>query len=128
MSQENVEKLQRSVEAYRRGDHATASEYLAEDVVWEVGQELPARGPAAVRDVWRRWESDWEEHDISPEEFIDAGDSVVVAIRYRGRGRVSGIAIDEVIYEVHAFAGGLCVRKTDHRERADALRAAGLEG
>jgi ketosteroid isomerase-like protein len=38
MSQENVEAARRCIEAYRRGDYEEALEYLAPDVVWEVGQ------------------------------------------------------------------------------------------
>jgi ketosteroid isomerase-like protein len=126
MSQENVEDVRRSIEAYLRGDYAAASAYLAPDVVWEVGQELPARGPAAVRDLWKRWDSEWEELETTAEEYIDAGDSVVVAMRYRGRGRVSGVEVNDRQFEVHTFRQRQCVRKVDYRERSDALEAAGL--
>jgi len=59
MSPDNVEIVRRSIEAYRRGDYAGASAYLAPDVEWSVGQELPARGPAAVREMWKRWDGEW---------------------------------------------------------------------
>ena len=108
-----------------RGDYLTASAYLADDVVWEVGQELPARGPAAVREMWARWDSDWEELEMIAEEFIDAGDAVVVAMRYRGRGRASGADVDDRLFEVHTFRQGRCVRKVDYAERSEALEAAG---
>ena len=127
MSQENLEAVRTSFEAYRRGDYAAASAYLAEDVVWEVGQERPARGPEAVRALWQRWDSDWAELETTAEEFIDAGDSVVVGIRYRGRGRVSGVEVDDRWFEVHSFRGDKCVSKVDYRERSNALAAAGLE-
>jgi ketosteroid isomerase-like protein len=118
--------VRRSIDAYRRGDYVGASAYLASDVVWEVGQELPARGPAAVRDVWKRWDSEWEELEMVAEELIDVGDSVVVAMRYRGRGRASGVEVDDQQLEVHTFRQGQCVRKVDYRERSKALEAAGL--
>jgi ketosteroid isomerase-like protein len=126
MSQQNVEDVRRSIDAYRRGDYVGASAYLASDVVWEVGQELPARGPAAVRNVWKRWDSEWEELEMVAEELIDAGDSVVVAMRYRGRGRLSGVEVDDQQFEVHTFRQGKCVSKVDYRERSKALEAAGL--
>ena len=44
MSQENVEAVRLSIEAYRRGDWLAATAYLAPDAIWEVGQELPAQG------------------------------------------------------------------------------------
>ncbi len=126
MSRENVESVRRCFEAYCRGDYAAASAHLAPDVVWEVGQELPAQGPAAVRDVWARWDREWEEIESVAEELIDAGDHVVMAVHYRGRGRASGIEVNDRLFEVHTFRDGLCVRKIDFRERSEALEAAGL--
>jgi ketosteroid isomerase-like protein len=126
MSQENVEAVRLSIEAYRRGDWLAATAYLAPDVIWEVGQELPAQGPAAVRDMWQRWTSDWQELEMVGEELIDAGDEVVVAMHYRGRGRLSGVAIDSWVFEVHTFRDGQCVRKVDFETRGEALAAVGL--
>jgi len=126
MSQENVERVRNSLDAYRRGDYAAASACLAPDVVWEVGQELPAHGPAAVRDMWERWDSEWEELETVAEEILDAGDNVVLAIHYRGRGRVSGVEVNDRLFEVHTYRDGECVRKLDFAERSEALKAAGL--
>jgi ketosteroid isomerase-like protein len=44
MSQENVEIVRRFFESYRPDDPAEALAYLAPDVVYEIGQEVPARG------------------------------------------------------------------------------------
>ena len=126
MSKENVEKVRRCFEAYRRGDYAAGSEWLAPDVIWEIGQELPANGPAAVREMWKRWDSEWEELETFAEEFIDAGDHVVMAVNYRGRGRGSGVEVTDRQFEVHTFRDGQCIRKVDFRERSEALEAAGL--
>ena len=111
MSQENVEAARRTMEAYRRGDYDAAAAYLAPDVVWSVGQERPAHGRAAVREMWKRWDDEWDELDTVIEEAIDAGDKVLVAVRYRGRGRVSGVEVNDRQYEVHTFRHGLCVRR-----------------
>ena len=126
MSQENVERVRNSLDAYRRGDYAGASAWLAPDVVWEVGQELPAHGPAAVRDLWKRWDNEWEELETVADEFLDAGDNVVAAIRYQGRGRGSGVQVSDRLFEVHTFRDGECVRKVDFTKRSEALKAAGL--
>lgn len=126
MSQENVEKVRLAIAAYQRGEWEEATAYLAPDVVWEVGQELPAHGPAAVREMWSRWNDDWERLDMVGEELIDAGDKVVVAMHYQGRGRLSGAAIEQRVFEVHTFRGGKCVSKADYETRAEALAAAGL--
>ena len=126
MSQENVERARNTIDAYRRGDYVAASRWLAPDVVWEVGQELPAHGPAAVRELWKRWDNEWEELETVADEILDAGDKVVLAIRYRGRGRGSGIEVSDRLFEVHTFRDGQCVSKVDFANRAEALEAAGL--
>jgi ketosteroid isomerase-like protein len=126
MSQENVEVVRRSIAAYRAGEWEEATAYLAPDVVWEVGQELPARGPAAVREMWSRWNDEWERLDMVNEEIIDAGDKVFVAMHYQGRGRLSGVAIDQWVFEVHTFRDGQCVSKVDFETRSEALEAVGL--
>jgi ketosteroid isomerase-like protein len=126
MSRENVELVRKSIDAYRRGDYVDATASFAPDVVWEIGQELPARGPAAVREMWARWDTDWEELEMVAEQFIDAGESVVVAMHYRGRGRLSGAEVSDRLFEVHTFRDGQCVRKVDFQTRTEALEAVGL--
>jgi ketosteroid isomerase-like protein len=126
MSQENVDAARRCLEAYTRGDYEEASEYLADDVVWDVGQELPAHGPAEVREVWRRWDAEWEELETVADEIVDAGDRLILAVRYRGRGRLSGVEVNDLLFEVHTLRDGRCIRKVEFPTRAEALAAAGL--
>ena len=80
MSQANVEVVKRLFESYWRGDYAEAAACLAPDVVYEVGQELPLRGPEEVRAMWERWDSTWDGLETVPEDFIDAGDEVLVTV------------------------------------------------
>jgi ketosteroid isomerase-like protein len=49
MSQANVEVVRRLFDSHRHGGYAEAAACLAADVVYEVGQELPAYGRKAVR-------------------------------------------------------------------------------
>jgi ketosteroid isomerase-like protein len=126
MSQENVEIVRSFTEAYLRGDHVGAVSYLAPDLVYEVGQEMPARRPDEVLARWKRWEAEWERIELTPEEYIDAGDQVVLAVRYSGRGRASGIEFEERLFEVHTLRDGKVARKREFKTRAEALEAAGL--
>jgi ketosteroid isomerase-like protein len=126
MSRENVEIVRRFTEAYLRGDHVRAVSYLAADVVYEVGQELPVRRPDELLATWERWEAEWERIELIPEEYIDAGDQVVVVVRYSGRGRASGIELEDRLFEVHTLRDGKVARKRDFKTRSEALEAAGL--
>jgi ketosteroid isomerase-like protein len=126
MSQRNVEVVRSFTDAYLRGDIDEALAHLAPELVYEVGQELPARTPEEVRAMWERWESDWEQLETVAEEYIDAGDHVVLTVHYSGRGRGSGVEVEDRQFEVHTVRGGKIVRKVDFGRRADALKAAGL--
>jgi ketosteroid isomerase-like protein len=126
MSEENVEIVRSFTEAYLRGDHARAVSYLAPDVVYEVGQELPARRPDELLAMWKRWEADWERIELTPEEYIDAGDQVVLAVRYSGRARASGIELEDRLFEVHTLRDSKIARKREFKTRSEALEAAGL--
>jgi ketosteroid isomerase-like protein len=126
MSAENMNLVRRFFDTYCRGDYDGSLACLDPDVVYGVAQEAPARGREAVRAIWERWETSFEELETDPEEFIDAGEHVVVPVRYRGRGRGSGVEFDQRSYDVCTVRNGLVVRKQEFADRDEALRAAGI--
>jgi ketosteroid isomerase-like protein len=126
VSEANVEVVRRLFDAYNRGDYVAAAECLAPDVVYEVGQELPAQGRDAVRAMWERWDSTWEQMETVPEELVDARDHVIATVYYAARGRGSGIEYEERLFDVYTFGDGGIVRKQEFRKRAEAAAAAGL--
>ena len=127
MSQENVEIVSKFYENILRGDHAAALACLAPDVDYSVAQERqPAHGLEAVRAMWERWLNDWEEIATVAEEFIDAGDHVLVTVHESGRGRGSEIEIDGRYFNVFTVRNGKIVRKVEFTQRSKALEAAGL--
>ncbi len=76
----------------------------------------------AVRHYW----GTWDEYAIDPIEFIDVGQSVVITVRERGRGKTSGVPVERQQTQVWTFRNGRIVRWELFGERADALEAAGL--
>ena len=126
MSQENVEVVRSYLELIQRRDLAAALDCLDPDVEYEVGQELPMRGRVAVRAMWDRWDADWEDYELLPEEFIDAGDHVLVTVRCSARGRGSGVVVDNRTFDVYTLRDRKCVRKVEFNVRSEALEAAGL--
>src|SRR6266542_3101192 len=108
MSQENVEIVRRAFEyeMYGRGDRAEAMAIFDPDFVMTPVEEGSSYGLDATRDNFERWRSAWEEFEVTAEEFIDAGDRVIVRARHQGRGRGSGIRVDANFYEVYALREG----------------------
>src|SRR5829696_9942438 len=95
MSQENVEVVQAFLDAIGRGDERAAMRRLATEVEWHmfpagVGGEV-FHGPHDVRDAGLASLSAWEKAELQVPEVIDAGDAVVVRVRWRLRGRASGL-------------------------------------
>jgi ketosteroid isomerase-like protein len=110
MSQENVEIVRQGFEAYVRGDLSAAVSNHDPDVVFSPAEEPPVRGRDAVRSYIERWEEPWDDYDAEAEEFIDAGDSVVVVFHVKARGKSSGVAVDARSYQVHTLRDGKLVR------------------
>jgi uncharacterized protein len=126
MSQDQVEIVRAALEAYARGDLEAALANTDADVVWNPAEEAPMRGLRAVREYLERWEGVWEELETTPEEFIDAGDRVVVTIHFRGRGRESGVEVEARSHHVYTVRDGKTVRMDEFIDRPEAFRAAGL--
>ena len=126
MSQQNVDNLRRGFEAYARGDLDEALANLDPDVVYKPAQEAAVRGRDAVRASLERWDADWDEMEMTSEEIIDAGEHVIQAILFRGRGRGSGVEIEGRFFQVHTVKDGKTVRWEEFSDRAEALEAAGL--
>jgi ketosteroid isomerase-like protein len=127
MSETNVDVIRRLFDSYSRGDYVGAADCLAPDVVYEVGQEMPAIGRDSVQEMWERWDTAWDEMETVPEEFVAAGDNVFVTVHYSARGRGSGIRYHERLFDVYTLRDGMCVRKLEFRRRSEALEAAGIE-
>ena len=108
---------------------------LADDVSWEFAAlDIPDagatvfRGPAGVREFFRRWIGPFDEWGYDVGEVIDAGDSVLVRIHQWGRGRGSGATVESRFWQVLTLCDGKVVRVTHHSDRAQALEAVGLSG
>ena len=126
MSQENVKIVRKAVEAYARGDLETALTHADPDIVWNPVEEAATQGHDAVRANLKRWETDFEDFEATPEEYIDAGDQVLATIHWSGRGRGSGLQVDIRTYQVNTLCDGKVIRMDEFTERTDALEAAGL--
>jgi ketosteroid isomerase-like protein len=67
----------------------------------------------------------WESFQLWPEEFLDAGDHVVVPFTNRARGR-EGIELQGRGTLVWTIRDGAIVRACLYQERTEALESAGL--
>ena len=117
MSKENVE----IVRSFFVADLEEALAYVDPSIVWNPVEESSTQGPEAVLASTERWKSEWDDYEVIPEELIDMGDRVVATVRFRARGRGSGIEIDGRLYDVFTLRDGKIVRMDQFTEEADAL-------
>lgn len=78
----NVDTARSAYEAFGHGDLEAVKELLAEDSVWVTSDELPlggeTRGREEIIESFAQIPNYWSSFSVEPEEFIDAGDYVVV--------------------------------------------------
>ena len=130
MSQANVDKARAFIEAYNRRDYDAAVEDFDPEIDWVLPQRQgydSCRGPDEIKGFWRGIDETFDELQLVPQEYVDAGDRVATRLRHRGRGKESGVEVDEELYhQVASFRGGRMVRLEYFAEWPEALAAVGL--
>ncbi len=127
-----MEIVRRAYEAVQRGQWHQAAQLHDPDVelhgtVGGLSEGSVARGFQQIRQEYEQEDSEaWDERRLEAEEFIDAGDRVVVLLHEFRRGRGSGVELETDTAVVAEVRNGLVVRLQGYMDRAEALQAAGL--
>ena len=135
MSQENVELVRRSWEAWERGDMEAIFAFYDPEIVsdqtpyWEGELATLYRGHDGIRQLFRDWLETFESFYAQAEDFIDAGDAVVARCRQGGRGKQSGAEVlTPPFWLVYRLRDGRAVRIEAYTDQDEALHAVGLKG
>jgi ketosteroid isomerase-like protein len=118
-------------DAQRRRDWQAFTYLYDPEIEWDDVSGLwgdwgTRRGFEAVRDAWVTWFEAFEQVDFDIESILEAGDEVVTSIRMSGRGRESGLLVDQRISVVWSLRGGRIARVRGYRDGTEALEAVGL--
>jgi ketosteroid isomerase-like protein len=134
MSQENVEMVRASLDAWNRGDVDAWLEAAHPEIEWvsQIAQSLEGsetvyRGPTEMRRYWEEWHALWEV-TIEVTETIDRGDTVIALANVRTRGEASGIDLERPIAYVFEFEDGLARRARAYFNQQEALDAVSGRG
>jgi ketosteroid isomerase-like protein len=126
-----VEIVKRSYDAFARGDMDGVLGDMDPDIEWHQAQGLPHGGYYRGLDEVRRNIFDpldaewWDEFTAVPDEFLDAGEHVVVLGRYRGKAKQTGRPLDVPFVHVWTLRDEKAVRFRQFLDTAgwvDALR------
>ncbi|HEY8640583.1 MAG TPA: nuclear transport factor 2 family protein [Solirubrobacterales bacterium] len=132
MSEENVNVVREAFESFMGGDGEKAAQLVDPEVEFHgtVGGLQEGQIAHGQSQIDKQFEEEdleaWEERRLEPEEFIDAGDNVVVLLHEYRRGRGSGVELETDTAVVVAVREGRVVRIQGYMDRAAALEAAGL--
>ena len=130
----SVQTVRSIYQAFEKGDVPTALSQMHQSIEWREAENFiyadrnPYIGSQAVLEgVLMRLASDWEGFTVTPEEWLDAGENVVVLGTYTGTHKSTGKGVRAQFAHIWGLTGGKVVRfqqYTDTKQFAEA--AAGL--
>jgi uncharacterized protein len=130
MPESNVDRLRAGYEALGRGDYEAVRELLDPEIVLSDRPEVPDarsyRGYEGMLVTLRDTSDSFEGFRLDPERFFEHGDKIVVILSMTGRGRTSGVPVEERIAHLWVLRDGLAIELRAFTDPADALEAAGL--
>jgi ketosteroid isomerase-like protein len=127
MSQENVETIRRGYEHFR----ATREIRAHPDLVWDVSKlgwpdQQIYSGPEGAMQFNAEWAAAWDDWDLEAQDYIDAGERVVVILDQRGRSKATGIPVEMRFAQVWTLRDGQGIRMELYASVEEALEAVGL--
>ena len=105
------------------------------EFAWPEGLDAlpgPRRGRQALAEDWRTTMAAWDNLTMTAEEYRELDDELIVVFqRFRARGKMSGLQIDEGLTkgaQLFAVRDGKVTRFVLYLDRDHALADLGLEG
>jgi uncharacterized protein len=126
VSEDSVDVVRSSYEAFGRGDFGAVMETIHPEIEWTDPETLPwggtHRGHEAFGAHMQDFAGHFDEVAIEPERFLDAGDTVVVLGAFSGRGKGGGEFRVPATY-VWELSDGKARRVTAYTDTAAVLAA-----
>ena len=130
MRDEHIEAVRRIYAALTRWEVEDLVADVAHDIEWTLPAALPwggtHHGPDGVRSFARIFRDHVEGPWADPDDFLDAGDRVVVLGRLRGQARESGQEFEVDFAHVWTLTDGIASRAQIYYDSAPIIAA--LEG
>ena len=106
-------------DAFAKGDIPSVLGTFSPDIAWTEAEGFPYggtyHGPRAVLDgVFMRLGTEWVGFAAVPDEFIDAGDTVVVLGKYSGKYKATGKSFQANFAHVWKMREGKATRFTQY--------------
>ena len=133
MFQEDVEQLRHAYEAFNEGGVEAFLERLAPGFRLRDRESSPDRaetqyGKEGIKQLFDSYMEAFDALRLEPQEFIDCGDQVVVALHQRVRGKGSGAEVVGNIAHVWTMRGKTPYQLRIFGDKESALRTLRAEG
>jgi ketosteroid isomerase-like protein len=130
MGPRDEQLVRTAFEHWNRSDWEATLQYVDPDVEWRTATallDLPelSRGHEGVRAFWQAWTSSWTNIRIDAEEFIPAGDELLVLVRWRATSN-AGIELDQPVAFRFLIRDERVTRFISYWDRAAAFEALDL--
>ena len=92
----------------------------------EMPDATTRHGHVGVLEAITAWPEQWDDYQFEIVQTVDAGDHVVVRTHQRGRGKGSGVDVEDEIWFVFGFRNGKVAEWRMFGAEREALDAAGM--
>lgn len=123
----NAEVVRKIIDALNSGNVDGVLAGMDADFEWTPLEDSPIAGTYRGHDQVRRYVEDWlgtfDGLRLNLEELSEVDDHVVVVVRGHGRGRASGVELDNRFCQVWTLRGGTALRMQEYPTREAGLAA-----
>jgi len=111
----NLDVVHELYRSFRERDYEAFLKVCAADLEWIQNEGFPRgstkRGAqAVVEQVFKTFNHDWDQWKFEIEQFLDAGETIIVIGMYSGVHRGTGKSMRSPAAHVYDLAGGLVTR------------------
>jgi ketosteroid isomerase-like protein len=132
MSQENVETVRRTWQAFVDGGLDALTEFFDPQISWRAIEGAPddvgeMHGKDAVRQYLQDWLDTFEDITTVPTELLEVSRDRVVGVQHvTGRARLSGVETELRYAMAYKLRAGKIVQVREYADREHAFKSLGL--
>ena len=133
MAIDNLTLVRSAYEAFARGDVPVLLAAMSADIRWQPAENSPYDrgtpyiGPQEIlKNIFQPLTAEWDRFSVTPERYLQAGDSVIVELRYGGTYRATGRSTRAQAVHIWTVRDGKLAefrQYVDTAEMRDAMRS-----
>lgn len=127
-TRENLAVVEHLYAALQARDYDAFRRICAEDITWIQNEGFPGGGTwrgaeAIVENVFKSFKREWDGWKFEIEQYLDAGETIIVLGRYAGTYRESGKPMSAAAAHVYDVAKGKISRFRQYTDTFSIIRA-----